>query len=118
MNCMKCGRDIPEEQVFCSLCLEDMDRYPVKPGIAIQLPHRKESPAPKKVHPRRRQLPTPEEQVLRLRKRLKRLILLWLITLMLLAATIYPTVKFFMGNTFLLPGQNYTAITGLNSNDP
>ena len=118
MNCMKCGREISEDQAFCSLCLEDMSRYPVKPGIAIQLPHRKDSPIPKKIHTRRRQPPTPEEQVLRLKKRIKHLVILWLITLLLLAATIYPTVEFFTGKTLLLPGQNYTAITENSSDTP
>ena len=118
MSCMKCGRDIPDEHIFCDLCLEDMRNYPVKPGIAVQLPHHKDTPLPKKIHVKRRQPPTPEEQILRLRKRLKRMIILWLITLLLLAASIYPAVRFFTGNTFLLPGQNYTAITGLGSNTP
>ena len=118
MNCMKCGRDIEENQVFCGICLEEMGRYPVKPGIAVQLPHRRDSPVPKKTHIRRRQPPTPEEQILRLKKRIRRLMILWLITLMLLAATIYPTVEFFRGHTMLLPGQNYTAITDLDSTEP
>lgn len=118
MNCMKCGREISEEQVFCSLCLDDMRKYPVKPGIAVQLPNHKDTPGPKKMHVKRRQPPTPEEQLIKLRKRLKRVIILWLITLMLLAATIYPTVEFFTGKTLLLPGQNYTTITGLDSTTP
>ena len=37
MNCMKCGREIGENRVFCDLCLADMEKYPIKPGIAIQL---------------------------------------------------------------------------------
>jgi len=60
----------------------------------------------------------PEEQVLRLKKRIRHLVILWLITLLLLAATIYPTVEFFTGKTLLLPGQNYTAITENSSDTP
>lgn len=111
MTCMKCGRDIEEGQVFCPGCLEDMAKYPVKPGIAVQLPGRKEGPAPKKAHPKRKQPPTPEEQVRTLKKRLRAVVILWLVTLALLAVTIYPTVEFFLGKTLVLPGQNYTTIT-------
>lgn len=118
MNCIKCGREISEAQVFCPLCLKDMRNYPVKPGIAVQLPHHKDTPGPKKMHVKRRQPPTPEEQLIKIRKWLKRMIILWLITLILLAATIYPTVEFFTGNSFLLPGQNYTTITETNPNTP
>lgn len=109
MYCMKCGRDIKEGQVFCNSCLEDMKKYPVKPGTAIQLPHKKEAPS-KKVYVKRKQPPTAEEQLQKLRKRLKRMIILWLITLILLGAAIYPTVQFFMDLSLELPGQNYTII--------
>lgn len=118
MNCMKCGRDIGEDQVFCDSCLDVMKKYPVKPGIAIQLPSRNHAPSPKKATVRRRQPPTPEEQVQRLKKRLKRMVILWLITLALLAATIYPTVEYFLGKSFPLPGQNYSTITGSDSTQP
>ena len=53
MSCMKCGRDTQEGQVFCTACREVMAKYPVKPGIAIQLPGQKKAPAPKKIHAKR-----------------------------------------------------------------
>lgn len=111
MSCMKCGRDTEEGQVFCAACREVMANYPVKPNIAIQLPTRKDAPAPKKTHAKRRQPLAAEEQILKLKKRLRGMVILWLITLMLLAATIYPTVEYFFGERFLLPGQNYNTIT-------
>lgn len=111
MNCMKCGREIEEGQVFCGNCLEVMEKYPVKPGIAIQLPHRKETPVTKKVHIKRRQPPTPEEQIQKLKKRVRAFVILWIVTLALLAATIYPTIQYFFGEDLLLPGQNYNTIT-------
>ena len=40
MNCAKCGREIEKDQVFCTVCLEEMERHPVKPGTPIQLPQR------------------------------------------------------------------------------
>lgn len=38
MNCIKCGRNLRGEQVFCRECQEIMEQYPVKPGTAVQLP--------------------------------------------------------------------------------
>ena len=35
MNCLKCGRDIAEDQLFCESCLEVMDQYPVKSGSVV-----------------------------------------------------------------------------------
>lgn len=64
MQCMKCGREIPAGSVFCEICLEDMAKYPVKPGTAVTLPKRE----PKRP-PERRQKITPEEQILQLKKR-------------------------------------------------
>lgn len=115
MYCMKCGREVKEGQLFCDLCLADMAKYPVKPGIAIQLPSRKDSPASKRNPARRRQAPKPEEQIRTLKRRLTRMTVLWLITLSLLLAAIYPTVSFFLGKHLPQPGQNYTAITSTES---
>ena len=40
MSCMRCGKESTEDHVFCTECLEDMKRHPVKPGTPIQLPVR------------------------------------------------------------------------------
>ena len=40
MSCMKCGKEVSEDQVFCPECLAEMERYPVKPGTPVLLPHR------------------------------------------------------------------------------
>ncbi len=117
MYCMKCGRDMEEGQVFCDSCLENMKKYPVKPGIAVQLPHRKDTPGLRRNVVRRRQTATAEEQILRLRKKMRNLFILWLVTLLLLAATIYPTVEFFLGKPLRLPGQNYSTFTTVESSD-
>ena len=118
MSCMKCGRETGEDRVFCDICLADMEKYPVKPGIAIQLPHRKESPSVKKTSPRRKQFPSPEERIFRLKKRVRRLVFLWVITLLLLAATIYPTIQFVQDHFSLRPGQNYTTFTDSSFTQP
>lgn len=118
MNCMKCGREIAEGQVFCAGCLEVAEKYPVKPGIAIQLPSKKETLPSKKTYTKRRQPPTAEEQLLKLKKKVKVLMIVWFITFCLLAASVYPAVMYFTGHHFLLPGQNYTTITDTVSDNP
>ena len=63
MYCMKCGKEIKENQVFCEACLVTMGKYPVKPGTVVRLPQRKSAPAAKKSNSRRRTQIPPEEQV-------------------------------------------------------
>lgn len=70
MNCIKCGVDIPENQVFCDTCLADMEQYPVKPDITVTLPQRKEAPVSKKKSRRQRTVP-PEEQLRRIKSKLR-----------------------------------------------
>ena len=47
MDCLKCGKETEEKNVFCADCLAVMARYPVKPGTPVQLP-RRATPAPEK----------------------------------------------------------------------
>lgn len=70
MYCLKCGRETENEQVFCNGCLEVMEKYPVKPGTHINLPKR-ETAAVQKKSSRRRVL-KPEEQVIQLKRSLRR----------------------------------------------
>ena len=111
MGCMKCGRDIPEDQVFCNSCLEVMAKYPVKPETAVQLPRIRESSAAKKSHPRRRQPPALEEQIVSLKRRIRRLIALWLVTLLLLIAALPFALQYFYGDSLRLLGQNYSTFS-------
>ena len=67
MNCMKCGREVGSDQVFCPKCLELMDKHPVKPDVVVQLPQRRDA-SPKKAQPRKKLLPA-EEQIFRLKRR-------------------------------------------------
>ena len=64
MACIKCGRDTENQQYFCESCQEVMQRYPVKPNIAIQLPKHPVSQEPVK---RRRRRLFPEETIEHLR---------------------------------------------------
>ena len=113
MNCMKCGRDVNNDQVFCSKCLELMEQRPVKPDVVVKLPVRHEGPL-KKPQPRKKTR-TPEEQIQRLRRKNR-----WLtaIICLLLAVTIalgYLSADFFHQldvQKFL--GQNYSTAEPAN----
>ena len=70
MNCIKCGVNVPDNQVFCEECLAEMEKYPVKPDITVTLPQRKEIAVSKKKSRRQRTIP-PEEQLRRLKSRLR-----------------------------------------------
>ena len=109
MNCMKCGREIPAGHVFCEHCLEIMQKYPVKPDTAIQLPRKREEIAAKKTNGRKRQL-SPEEQVLLWRKKYRRLMACLLILVLLLAVAGAAIFKLMPGDQVPLPpvGRNYT----------
>lgn len=108
MKCLKCGREQDAEQVFCEDCLLEMGRYPIAPNAVVQLPLRKASPPVRKTP--QHWTVSPEEQIRILKKRIRILSTVLFVTLLLLAALIYPTVKYFTRHYYLRPGQNYTAI--------
>ena len=69
VNCMKCHRELKGDHVFCDSCLAEMERYPVKPTVVVQLPVRPQHTPPKK-RARKRRTIKPEEQIRRLKKAL------------------------------------------------
>ena len=38
MNCMKCGRELEEGQVFCAECLEQMEADPIRISTPVHIP--------------------------------------------------------------------------------
>ena len=87
MQCVKCGRDSAGEQIFCESCLSGMEQYPVKPGTPVNLPKHYADQLPKRTSHRKRPL-TPDEQILYLRKHLRRArIFSMILALLLCAAT-------------------------------
>ena len=111
MRCLRCGKETQPGQVFCEECLTDMERDPVRPGTAIQLPVQRQRPAAHKP-PRRVRAISPEEQIGHLRKLVRwfagavaALSLLLLITAGMLVHTLLNQSK---SND---AGRNYTAIT-------
>ena len=108
MNCMKCGRETGETQIFCDECLADMAKYPVKPGTVVQLPARLKD-VPVKKSGRRPQIPL-EEQIKVLKKRVFVLGVMFVLTFSLLvAATGFLIWRMGEEDVKILPGQNYTA---------
>ena len=118
LNCLRCGREIDEGQVFCNDCLVKMAKYPVKPGAAVLLPSRGGDAASKKVHSRRRGKAAPEEQLKALKKRIRLLSFLLVVCLALILVLSVITFRCLKEDDFL-PGQNYSAVsaTGTSTGD-
>lgn len=112
MQCLRCGRECQNEQVFCADCLESMKAYPVKPGTAVQLPDRRLLVTEKRASPRRRTL-SAEEQVLQLRKTVRTLIVTVAILSVVLGLTAGLLFHSLSNPASSLPGnlgRNYTTI--------
>ena len=112
MNCMKCGREVGEGQVFCTDCLKDMEKYPVRPGTAVHLPKRPAYSPIRRAVPKRKSIP-PEEMVKRQRKTIRRLSWALVLTSLLAALMAYPAFQHLRKNDDFLIGQNYSVITDL-----
>ena len=107
MNCMRCGREIRDDQVFCPECLSEMEKCPVKPDALVRLPRRPD-PVPRR-QSRKKGL-SEEEQIRNLKRKVK--VLRWLLAaaLAVIIALSIPTVIHLMEDgDGLLPGQNYSS---------
>lgn len=109
MNCIKCGSKVSEGQVFCSDCLQDMERQPVKPGTPVILPSRPAAPAAKRRHGKRTR--KPEDQIHALKNIIMWLMLALAVSLLLLSLCVSMLVQLHQnkGQSFL-PGQNYSTV--------
>lgn len=108
MFCMKCGREVTGEQVFCDDCQLEMAKYPVRPGTVVQLPQYREQTVHRKT-PKRRTV-SAEEQVKVLRKWVRTLLILLTICIGLIALMAYPAVQYLLEEHFEI-GQNYSVAT-------
>lgn len=111
MNCIKCGRELSDTQVFCPQCLEQMEQYPVKPGTPVLLPpSRSGSPSNGKKHQKAEK--KPEEQVQALRSALS-----WLTVALVVALLAFALCAGLLLHSLVQKeqatkiGQNYTLIT-------
>lgn len=124
VQCMKCGKEIYADCVFCQECLTEMEKYPIKPGTVVTIPkqpERKKAPA--------RPAVTPEQRIEGLRRRIR--VLSWLLTVTLALLISLGALTFtLMQETEEAPaiGQNYSSETepsdhlpgqsGADSQDP
>ena len=109
MQCMKCGRDLTAGEVFCDECRKTMEKYPVKPGTVVQLPHRVTESAVKKQPPRRRTL-SPEDQLVLLKRMARKIALALVLSILLCAGLGYLAITQLLDNKEKqAPGQNYHA---------
>ena len=107
MNCMKCGVEIHEDQVFCADCLKLMEAYPVDPGTPVHIPKRPVRSVDKKA----REL-KPQEQIAAL-KRVIRWMLLTIGVLTVAVALLASLLLYRLNEPKPQPitGRNYTAVT-------
>lgn len=111
MQCLRCGREIAVGDVFCRDCLADMAGHPVKPGTPVLIPKRQETVAPKKQAPRRPAVP-PEEQVKRLKRRLRLVSAVLALVLAVGCAAAWFGYRYIVElRSKRLPGQNYSSVT-------
>ena len=111
MQCIKCGRDVEPDQVFCNSCKETMAKYPVRPGVVVQLPRRTETVV-KKQPSRRRATLSAEEQLILLRRAVRRLAVLAVLLLAAVIGLSWLTVSLYReSENKVLPGQNYYSAT-------
>lgn len=111
MNCLKCGREIEENQVFCEECLDEAKEYPINPNTAIYLPKQMEQ-EPVKKQPRRRPV-SQDEQLRQAKGRIRRLWVVVVVLVLLLAALSYPAYRYFTQDHPLV-GQNYTPVVTIH----
>ena len=108
MNCVKCGRETLDENVFCQECLSVMAKYPVRPGTVVFLPRRKETAAVKKTA--KRHVPTMEEQNKVLRKWVGSLLIVVAVCVLLIVLMFRPTMHYVLDEHVPI-GQNYSSVT-------
>lgn len=107
MQCLKCGKDTKNEQVFCPRCLEVMENYPVKADVRIQLPNHATRDLSKK-SARKRRPPSAVEQIAALRAKNRRLMLVILALVLLLGAAGYLLARVTQTAENVEWGKNYT----------
>ena len=108
MNCVKCGRETAEEQIFCEVCLREMEDYPVKPGTAVLIPNRNPEEPVKKAKAKKKKVLTLSEQTLQLKRKVLRLRIL-VAVLLLVCGALFFLIDRLQGelDRQFLPGQNY-----------
>lgn len=108
MNCLKCGREIPQGQAFCPDCLSAMEKYPVKPGAPVHLPVRPVNSATRR-QTRQRWAISEKEQIRRQKKAIRRLSVVLALVVLVFGMYIAASVVWFRRQKQPPIGQNYTS---------
>ena len=117
MNCMKCGVEIPETQVFCDHCLAVMEQCPVRAGVHVHLPKRARTVEQSKKPVKKKRTLSPEEQIsaLKLKVLRPRLVAVILAFVICLIGS-FLALKLYEGYSSPdLTGRNYTIDTSMNN---
>ena len=115
MNCLRCGNEIPEGQMFCEGCREFMEKDPVPEDAVVLIPRREN---PERRVNRKGSLSTDEKLELSQRK-VKRLRALTILLLLLLGFSIGSNAYLLEKNRKPAVGQNYSTVTSTTpSNGP
>ena len=107
MQCLRCGRETENDQVFCFACEALMAKHPVEPNTVVTIPER--SVRLRNTAPRRPQ--RPEEDTDQLRRTILQL-RLWVCMLMAALMLCVAAITWQELNREEKPaiGQNYTSI--------
>ncbi len=106
LDCMKCGKELKGEGVFCPECLAEMEKYPVKPNITVQLPIRRTTPNTRRKARRQRYMKA-EDQIRHLKRVRNGLIVTLLTVILLFTGAIAVIVNYFDLDEGFDIGQNY-----------
>lgn len=117
MNCMKCGVEIQDKQVFCEHCLEVMKDYPIKPDAHIHLPKREDPAENAKRSSKKKRPVSAEEKISALRTKVMRLrmVVVVLIFLLCIFSALFGLHVYGDINAQPVTGQNYTIDTSTKS---
>lgn len=114
MPCMKCGRETAADAIFCDECLEQMRKYPIKPGTVALIPPQ----PPQQKRSSERRAPTTEQRLATLTRRVRTLAFLLTLTVALLIGVGALTISLLReGENATLPGQNYATATSEPTDD-
>ena len=106
MNCLRCGNEIPEGQMFCQGCREYMEQDPVPQDAVVLFPRRDID----RRGNRKATLST-DEMLDISRRKVKRLRALAILLLLLLGFSIGSNVYLLEKNRKPVVGQNYSTVT-------
>ena len=113
MNCMKCGRESEDDNVFCQNCLLEMEKHPILPETVVLLPRRRESAVTKKAT--KRHIPTADEQIAELREWVRILLVIVVVCIVAIAFMFKPTMHY-VRDEHVEIGQNYSSVTVTTAN--